>query len=110
MADDIRTVSFEDPGYAAATTEVFAAPLLAHDGDESLQNGFSALVVNLALLVERDPGANTNMDLRKKRELIGRTIFQQAKMLREQYEASGQRMFDHLPAGFDRGAEQPSVQ
>jgi hypothetical protein len=110
VADDIRTVSFQDPGYAAATSQVLAAPLLAQGRDESFQNGFSALLINLAMLVEHEPGATTNKNLREKCELIGRTIFQQVKMLRQQYEASGQRMFDHLAAGFDQRQPQPSIQ
>jgi hypothetical protein len=106
MADDVRTISFEDPDYAAAVRQVLAAVLVAQERDGGFQNGFSALLINIAMMVEREPGTLTNKQLREKCELLGRTVLAQAKMLREQHESTGKRMFDQLTAEFDAEREQ----
>lgn len=104
MPDETKTVSLSDPNYQAATLGVLRSVLDAYDREGSFQNGVSALLINLAMLLEREPG-RTNKEIRERCELVGRTLNQQVKkMLREQYEQTGERQFDQLSAHLDQVA------
>lgn len=103
MPDETKTVSLSDPNYQAATLSVLRSVLDAYDRDGSFQNGVSALLINLAMLLEREPG-RTNKEIRERCELVGRTLHQQVKMLREQYEQTGERQFDQLSVHLDQVA------
>jgi hypothetical protein len=101
MPDDVRAVRLEDPDYQAALMSVMQAVHASHAKDGSYQNGFSALLVVMAMLIEREPGIDTNQHLRERCEELGRTILLQAKIFRQQHEATGERQFEQLSALID---------
>ncbi|MDH7639277.1 hypothetical protein [Sphingomonas oryzagri] len=92
MPDDVRAVRLEDPNLVSVLQAVQAS----HERDGSYQNGFSALLVVMAMLIEREPGSHTNQHLRARCEELGRTVHLQAKLFRQQVETTGERQFDQL--------------
>jgi uncharacterized membrane-anchored protein len=102
MPDDVRAVSLEDPNYQAALITVLQAVQASEARDGSYQNGFSALLVVMAMLIECEPGTHTNQQLQARCEELGRTVHLQAKLFRQQVETTGERQFDQLLAALDR--------
>jgi len=102
MPDDVRTVRLEDPNYQAALMSVMQAVHSSNARDGSYQNGFSALLVTMAMLIEREPGIETNQRLRERCEELGRTVLLQAKIFRQQHDATGERQFDELSGLIDK--------
>jgi len=101
MPDHVRTVRLEDPNYQAALMSVMQAVHSSNTRDGSYQNGFSALLVAMAMLIEREPGIETNQRLRERCEELGRTVLLQAKIFRQQHDATGERQFDELSGLID---------
>jgi hypothetical protein len=101
MPDDVRAVRLEDPNYQAALMSVIQAVHASNVRDGSYQNGFSVLLVSMAMLIEREPGIATNQQLRERCEEVGRTILLQARIFRQRYEATGERQFETLSALID---------
>ena len=101
MPDDVRAVRLEDPNYQAALMSVMKAIHSSNTRDGSYQNGFSALLVVMAMLIEREPGIETNERLRERCEEFGRTVHLQAKIFRRQHDSTGERQFDGLSGLID---------
>ena len=101
MPDDVRPVRLEDPNYQAALMSVAQAVHSSETRDGSYQNGFSALLVVMAMLIEREPGIETNQSLRHRCEELARTVLLQAKIFRQQHIATGERQLDQLSALID---------
>lgn len=101
MPDDVRAIRLEDPNYQAALMSVLQAIHASNRRDGSYQNGFSALLVGMAMLLEREPGNETNQHLRERCEEFARTVLLQARLFRQQYETTGQRQFDALSTLID---------
>lgn len=101
MPDEPKVVSLTDPNDQAAVMDVLRSILAAYDRDHTFQNGFGALLITIAMLIEREPG-RSNADVRKRCEALGRMVHQQVMMLRERYEQTGERQFDRLSAVIDQ--------
>lgn len=102
MPDDVREVRVEDQNYQAALMSVLQVVQASEARDGSYQNGFTALLVVMAMLIEREPGQHTNQQLRARCEELGRTVHLQAKIFRQQFETAGERQFDQLLTVIER--------